>query len=37
MKEIEKLLHLENYKIIKIDEKMEDKKMIKIIYVESKN
>ena len=37
MKELEKLLRLENYKIIKIEERSEKEKMIKIIYVESKN
>ena len=37
MNEIEKLLKLEQYKIIKIEEREENKKMIKIIYVESKN
>ncbi len=36
-KELQKLLKLENYKITKIEERSEDKKMIKIIYVESKN
>ena len=37
MYEIEKLLKLEQYKIIKIEEREEKRKMIKIIYVESKN
>ena len=37
MKELEKILRLENYKIIKIEERSDNKKMIKIIYVESKN
>ena len=37
LKELEKVLKLENYKIIKIEEKSENKKMIKVIYVESKN
>lgn len=37
MKELEKILRLENYKIIKIEERSDKNKMIKIIYVESKN
>lgn len=37
MKEVEKLLKLEDYKIIKIEERREKKEMKKIIYVESKN
>ena len=37
LKELEKVLKLENYKIIKIEERSENKKMIKVIYVESKN
>ena len=37
MKELEKILRLEKYKIIKIEERSESNKMIKIIYVESKN
>lgn len=37
MKDIEKVLRLENYKIMKIEERSENKKMIKVIYVESKN
>ncbi len=37
MKELENILRLENYKILKIEERSENKKMIKIIYVESKN
>lgn len=37
MKELEKILLLEKYKIIKIEERSENKRMIKIIYVESKN
>ena len=37
MYEIEKLLKLEQYKIIKIEEREEKRKMIKVIYVESKN
>lgn len=37
MKEIEKILKLDDYKIIKIEERKEEKKMIKIIYVESKS
>ena len=36
MKEVEKLLKLENYKITKIEERSEEKEMKKIIYVESK-
>ena len=36
MKEIEKLLNLEEYKILKIEERKEEGKMKKIIYVESK-
>ena len=34
---IGKILELENYKIIKIEERSENKKMIKIINVETKN
>ena len=38
MKEVEQLLNIGNqYKIIKFEERKEDKKMIKIIHVESKN
>lgn len=37
MNDLEKILKLENYKIIKIEERSEKNKMIKIIYVESKN
>lgn len=37
MKEIGKLLKLEDYKIIKIEERSEKKEMKKIIYLESKN
>lgn len=37
MQDLEKLLRLENYKIMKIEERSENKKMIKVIYVESKN
>ena len=37
MSDLEKILGLENYKIIKIEERSENKKMIKVIYVESKN
>ena len=37
MKDLEKILRLENYKIIKIEERSEKEKKIKIIYVESKN
>lgn len=37
MKELEKILLLEKYKIIKIEERSENKRMIKIICVESKN
>lgn len=37
MKDLEKILRLENYKIIKIEERSDNKKMIKVIYVESKN
>lgn len=37
IKEIEKLLNLEKYKLLKIEERRENKKMLKIIYVESKN
>ena len=36
LKEIEKLLNLEEYKILKIEERQEEGKMKKIIYVESK-
>lgn len=35
--EIAKLLQLEEYKIIKIEEEKENEKMIKIITIESKN
>ena len=37
MEKLEKILELENYKIIKIEERSENKKMIKIINVETKN
>lgn len=37
MKELEKILKLDNYKIIKIEERSEKNKMLKVIYVESKN
>ncbi len=37
MKDLENLLRLENYKIMKIEERSENKKMIKVICVESKN
>ena len=37
IKEVEQLLHLENYKILKLEERSEKKRMIKIIYLESKN
>lgn len=37
MKNIEKILDLENYKFIKMDERNENNKMIKIIEIESKN
>lgn len=38
MEKLEKILELENYKIIKIEEKSENKKMIKIIKnIETKN
>ena len=37
MEKLEKILELENYKIIKIEEKSENKKMIKIINIETKN
>lgn len=37
MKEVEKILKLENYKILRIEERREQKKLIKVIYVESKN
>lgn len=37
MKEVEKLLKLEDYKVIKIEERSEKKEMKKIIYLESKN
>ena len=36
MKEIEKLLNLKEYKILKIEERKEENKMKKIIYIESK-
>lgn len=36
MEKLEKILELENYKIIKIEEKSENKKMIKIINIETK-
>jgi len=35
--DLEKILKLENYKIIKIEERSGNNKMIKVIYVESKN
>lgn len=37
MNELEKILRLENYKIKKIEERSDKNKMIKVIYVESKN
>ena len=37
MKELEKLLNLNNYRIIKQEERKEDNKVKKIIYLESKN
>lgn len=37
MKEVKKILKLENYKILRIEERREQKKLIKVIYVESKN
>ena len=37
MKDLEKILKLENYKIIKIEERNEDNKKVKVVYVESKN
>ena len=37
MDEVKKLLNLEEYKIIKIEERSENNKMKKIIYLESKN
>ena len=37
MKDLEKILKLENYKIIKIEERNEDNKIVKVVYVESKN
>lgn len=37
MYDINKLLKLDNYRIIKIEERSERKRMLKIIYVESKN
>ena len=37
MNDLNKLLRLETYKILKIEERSEKNKMIKIIYVESKN
>lgn len=37
MNDLEKILNLENYKIIKIEERSENKKMVKIINIESKN
>lgn len=37
MQKLEKILKIENYKIIKVEDRNEKKKMIKIIYVESKN
>ena len=37
MNDLEKILKLENYKIIKIEERSGNNKMIKVIYVESKN
>ena len=36
MKEIEKLLNLKEYKILKIEERKEENKLKKIIYIESK-
>ena len=33
MKDLEKLLRLENYKIMKIKERSENKKMIKVICI----
>ena len=36
MKEIEKLLNLKEYKILKVEERKEGDKMKKIIYVESR-
>ena len=36
MKKIELLLQLEKYKILRIEERTEKKKAIKIIYIESK-
>lgn len=37
MNELAKILDLERYKIIKIEEKNESNKKRKIIYIESKN
>ena len=37
MNNLEQILKLENYKILKIEERNEDNKKIKVIYVESKN
>ncbi len=37
MEKLEKILELENYKKIKIEERSENKKMIKIINIETKN
>ena len=37
MNDLERILNLENYKIIKIEERSENKKMVKIINIESKN
>lgn len=37
VKELEKLLNLNNYRIIKQEERKEDNKVKKIIYLESKN
>ena len=37
MENLEKIFGLENYKIIKIEERSENKKMIKIINVEIDN
>ena len=37
MNDLKKILKLENYKILKIEERSEDNKKIKVIYVESKN
>ena len=37
MNELAKILDLERYKVIKIEEKYENKKRKKVIYLESKN